>query len=230
LQGKEIKGHLDFLISQSLEIAPDLAKRLQEIKRWVKEVKSGLLTAKKFVTAFLIQLIKDAVTWLELKKLSSPEEEQKAYAQMTATERYWYSILFPQWLRSRDAKLYIWKQKLMGGEYQANDASLIEILGQKIENQGGTIVQRYIADFSMATDIIVSHSQNKRLCIQLTTVADKYVSEKYQKWKETLEFWQIDRGFFSNYNTRDENYLNRLVNLAIYNSNNLAKAKYLKIP
>ena len=31
---------------------------------------------------------------------------------MTATERYWYSILFPLWLRRNYVKLYIWKQKL----------------------------------------------------------------------------------------------------------------------
>lgn len=229
MQGNEIKQHLNYLINESLEIAPNLAERLQFICRWIREKKNGLLTAKKFVSAFLIQLIKDANVWLELKKLSSSEAQQQAYAQMTATERYWYSILFPRWLRNEDVKLYIWKQKLMAGEYQANDANLIEILSKKITDKGGTVFQRYIADFSMATDIIVSHSQNKSLCVQLTTVNDKYVGDKYKKWQETLEFWQIDRGLFSNYNPADKNYLDRLVNLAVYNSNNLTNGKYLKI-
>jgi len=229
LQGKEIKRHLDLLTCEAEKICPYLTNKLKEIDIWIKDKKNGLLTAKQYVSAFLIQLIGDGNVWLELKTLSSSELQQQAYAQMTATEKYWYSILFPQWLRSKDAKFYLWKKKLMAGEYQANDKNLIQILSQKITQKGGVVFQRYIADFSMATDIIVSHSQNKSLCVQLTTVDDKYVLNKYQKWQETLEFWQIDRGLFSNYNPADKHYLDRIVNLALYNSNNLSHGKYLKI-
>ncbi|WP_017295842.1 hypothetical protein [Geminocystis herdmanii] len=229
MQGKEVKQHLDLLTCEAQKICPDLTNKLQEINLWIKDKKNGLLTSKKFVSAFLIQLIQDSYVWLELKKLSSSEAQKQAYEQMKATERYWYSILFPQWLRSKDAKLYIWKKKLMAGEYEANDEILIQVLSQKINQKGGVIFQRYIADFSMATDIIVSHSQNQSLCVQLTTVDDKYVSDKYKKWQETLEFWEINRGLFSNYNPADKHYLDRIVNLALYNSNNLSDGKYLKI-
>jgi len=52
LQAQEIKDKLNSLISAADPIDPSLARRLDEINRWVKDVKPGSLTAKKFVMAF----------------------------------------------------------------------------------------------------------------------------------------------------------------------------------
>ncbi|MCC3431771.1 MAG: hypothetical protein JGK08_17600, partial [Microcoleus sp. PH2017_04_SCI_O_A] len=52
MQAQEIKDKLNSLISEADLIDPSLARRLDEINRWVKDVKPGSLTAKKFVLAF----------------------------------------------------------------------------------------------------------------------------------------------------------------------------------
>jgi hypothetical protein len=60
LQAKEIKDKLRSFIKEASSIDPNLAKRLDEISRWIKDTKPGSLTAKKFVMLFLIQIIRDA--------------------------------------------------------------------------------------------------------------------------------------------------------------------------
>lgn len=71
------------------------------------------------------------------------------------TLKYWYGYLFSKWLNQKDPKFYIWKRKLMAGEFSQQDAKLIGSISSSIENFVGTVVQRYIADLSMATDINV---------------------------------------------------------------------------
>lgn len=227
MQAKEIKKQLILLIEEASVIDPDLAKRLEEINRWVKDVKPGSLTAKRFVILFLQQMIQDAEVWLRLKSLPSEEEQQSALTVLNPTLKYWYGYLFPKWLSENDPKFYIWRRKLMAGEFNQEDAKLIDSIAN-IKSCGGTIVLRYIADLSMATDIIVSSTQESPLCIQLTSVSEEFSQEKFDDWENTLIFWAIDRGLFLSFNPRATDFVNQIVNILLYNSDNLSIGNYLK--
>lgn len=216
------------LIREASSIDPSLARRLDEINRWVKDVKPGSLTTKRFVILFLQQIIRDAQIWLDIKAIASVEEQQLYYEQMTATEKYWYSELFCQWLSENDPKFSIWRQKLMAGEFSQEDADLMKSVVNNIERRGGTVVQRYIADLSMATDIIISSRQEKSLCVQLTRVSDEFSQEKSQDWETTLLNWGIERGLFLSYNPAKPDFVNQIANMALYNSDNIKVGLYLK--
>lgn len=228
MQGKELKRQLESLISEANSIDPILARRLDEIDRWIKDKKDGELTANSLLSAFLLQMIRDARIFLKIKIRHSQEERQEALDRLTPTERYWYSYLFPKWLNENDPKFYIWKQKLMAGDFIQSDEAILKALSLNIIRRGGTIWQCYIADLSMATDLVVSGRQGKPLCIQITSVSDEYSQDKYENWCDTLKQWNIDRGLFLSYNPGETNFMNQLVNLAFYNSDNLPSGRYLK--
>lgn len=228
MQATEIKEKLQSLINEASSIDPSLEKRLVEINRWVKYVKPGSLTSKRFVVAFLLQIIRDAEAWLRLKSLASEQEQQLALEQLKPTVKYWYSYLFAQWLNKNDPKFHIWRQKLMAGEFSQRDARVIEALTNMIRRRQGTVVQRYIADFSMATDIIISSRQNQPLCIQLTTLSDQFSQAKSKDWENTLRFWEIERGLFLSFNPTANDFENQLVNIALHNSDNLRTDIYLR--
>ena len=226
----EIKQKLKTLMKEALSIEPCLAKRLDEINRWVKDIKPGSLTANKFVMAFLLEVIRDADLWLAIQALSSPELQESAFEQMTPTERYWYGYLFPLWLNSNDPKFYIWKQKLMSSEFSQADDDILKSIAQTIESRGGTVWRRYIVDFSMATDLIVSYRQRKPLCLQVTSVSNYYSQKKYESWQDTLQMWVIDRGLFISYNPGQPDFLEQLVTVTLHNSDFLPLGRYLKFP
>ncbi|PLZ94044.1 hypothetical protein CEN44_01610, partial [Fischerella muscicola CCMEE 5323] len=220
MQAQDIKQTLKSLIKEASTIDPSLAKRLEQIDRWVKDVKSGSLNGntKRFLRLFLEQIIKDSRLWLDIQALASPEEQEVYYAKMTATEKYWFRELFAKWLKENDPKFIIWRQKLMAGEFRQEDANLLNSVVNSIEIRGGTVIKRYIADLSMATDIIVSSRQDKALCIQLTSLTNKYSQEKSDAWENTLRFWAIERGLFLNYNPGKNDFINKIVNLSLHNS------------
>jgi hypothetical protein len=228
LQAKEIKDKLKSLTLQASSVDHDLARRLDEINRWVKNTKPGSLTAKPFVIAFLLEVITDSTIWLIIKSLPSEEEQKAKFDLMTPIERYWYGYLFPRWINASDSKFYIWKQKLMAGEFNQVDDDIIKSIAQDIVSREGSFWQRYIADLSMATDLIVSSRNNQPLCIQVTSVSEELNHQKYQAWQNTLRSWEIERGLFLSYNPKDANFVNQLVNVALYNSDNLSGGKYLK--
>lgn len=228
LQAKEIKYQLKSLIEQASSIEPNLARRLDEINRWVKDIKPGSLTAKPLVLAFLLEVITDSTIWLLIKSLPTEEEQEAKFEQMTPNERYWYSYLFPRWINATDSKFYIWKQKLMAGEFNQIDHDIIKSIAQDIVSREGSFWQRYIADLSMATDLIVSSRNQQPLCIQVTSVCEEFNQQKYQAWQNTLRLWEIERGLFLSYNPGNANFLNQLVNVALYNSDYLSGGKYLK--
>ncbi|MBH8563689.1 hypothetical protein I8748_16070 [Nostoc sp. CENA67] len=147
---------------------------------------------------------------------------------MTTTEKYWYSELFPKWLSENDPKFSIWRRKLMTGEFSQNDANFINLISSNIENRGGTVVKRYIADLSMATDIIVSSRQEKPLCIQITSLSEEFYQQKSDDWERTLRFWKIERGLFLSYNPSVNDFGNQIVNIVLYNSVHLKSGIYLK--
>ncbi|MHC5725143.1 MAG: hypothetical protein ACYTXY_13585 [Nostoc sp.] len=227
MQAKEIKEKLKSLIEQASSIDQNLARRLDEINRWVKNIKPGSLTAKPFVVAFLLEVITDSTIWLIIKSLPSEEEQKAKFEQMTPIERYWYAYLFPRWFNASDSKFYIWKQKLMAGEFNQLDDDIIKLIAQDIVSREGSFWQRYIADLSMATDLIVSRN-NQPLCIQVTSVSEELNQQKYQAWQNTLRSWEIERGLFLSYNPKDADFVNQLVNVALYNSDYLSGGKYLK--
>lgn len=228
MQAKEIKDRLKSLIEQASSIDPNLARRLDEINRWVKNIKPGSLTAKPLVLAFLLEVITDSTIWLTIKSLPSEEEQKAKFEQMTPNERYWYGYLFPKWIDATDSKFYIWKQKLMAGEFNQIDDDIIKSIAQDIVSREGSFWQRYIADLSMATDLIVSSRQQKPLCIQVTSVSEEFNHQKYHYWKSTLHLWEIERGLFLSYSPKSADFINQLVNVALYNSDYLAGGKYLK--
>jgi hypothetical protein len=229
LQAKEIKDKLKSLIEQASSIDSSLARRLDEINRWVKDIKPGSLTAKPLVLAFLLEVIADSTVWLVIQSLPT-EEQQSKFAQMTPTERYWYSYLFPKWLNETDPKFSIWRQKLMGGEFNRGDDDIIRNIANDVVHREGSFWQRYIADLSCATDLIVSNHQQKALCIQVTSVSEEFNQQKYLDWRNTLLLWEIERGLFVSYNPGEDNFIHQVVNMAMYNSDYLSEGKYLKFP
>lgn len=229
MQAKEIKALLKSLTREASLLEPSLAKRLEQINRWVKNLKPGSLTAKKFVLLFLRQMLNDSQVFLAIQSLSSPEERELYYRQMKPTERYWFEDLFPKWLRENDPKFYIWRQKLMSGEFGQEDKELLEQIVNNISLSKGTVVQRYIADLSMATDLIVSGSLERSLCIQLTSVSDELSQEKSNNWENTLRMWRIDRGLFLSYNPGKTDFVEEVVEIVLEKSNNLNASCYQKL-
>lgn len=229
MQAKEIKALLKSLTREASLLEPNLAKRLEQINRWVKNLKPGSLMAKKFVLLFLRQMLNDSQIFLAIQSLSSPEERELYYQQMKPTERYWFEDLFPKWLREKDPKFYIWRQKLMSGEFGQEDKELLEQIVNNISLSKGTVVQRYIADLSMATDLIVSGSLERSLCIQLTSVSDELSQEKSKSWEESLRMWRIDRGLFLSYNPGKADFVEGVVEIVLENSNNLNSGSYQKL-
>ena len=225
---KDIKKKLKKLITEASLVDPNLEKRLVEIDRWVGDIKTGSLTAKRFLILFLEQIIKDAEAWLKIKSLPSQEEQQAALESLNPSLRYWYYELFPKWLTHNDPKFYIWRRKLMAGKFEQKDASLIASAVEQIQLRGGTVVKRYVVDLSMSTDIIVSAGQKDSLCVQLTSLNKEFSQEKSDDWENTLRFWGIEKGLFLSYNPGKPNFVNRIANIIIYNSNNLKISIYLR--
>ncbi|HLO88806.1 MAG TPA: hypothetical protein VK203_27900 [Nostocaceae cyanobacterium] len=230
MQAKEIKDKLKSLSEQASEVDLNLAKRLDEIYRWVKNIKPGSLTAKPYVLAFLLEVITDSTVWLIIKSLPTTEEQAAQFQQMTPNERYWYGYLFPKWINASDAKFYIWKKKLMAGKFSQLDNDIIKAIAQDIIRREGSFWQRYIADLSMATDLIVCYHRQKPLCVQVTSVSEELNRQKYQHWQDALQLWEIERGLFCSYDPSESNFINQLVNVALYNSDHLAEGKYLSFP
>lgn len=75
LPQESIKSQLEYAILRASKIEPKLAKRLKEIRVWIKNKKEGQITSKKFVLMLLRQLIKDSQVWLDIKE-SNPHDRQ----------------------------------------------------------------------------------------------------------------------------------------------------------
>ncbi len=199
LQAKDIKPKLDSLIAEAEIVNSDLAVRLRQIKTWIKDTKPGSLTNKRELMFFLRELIEDVEIWLALSELD-PTYYQLALKQLTPTERYWFTDLFPKWFGRPDSKLLIWKGKLKARNYKDKDRETLNILSDKVKKHEGSVVLRYICDYSMATDLIVSGILEKILCVQLTISNESLLDEKKDKWKDTMEYWVIERALFLSYN------------------------------
>ncbi len=227
MQAREIEPKLKQLSRLAWSTEPALAQRLDQVRHWIKDIKPGLLTQKGVLVGFLLELIKDGEFWLELQSLTN-EERQVFLKHLPTPVRYWYEYLFPKWLNENDHKFYIWKQKLRTREFSQEDAELIESIAHQIQSRNGCVVHRYIADLSMATDVIVSSNTGPPLCVQLTTMSGELCNHKYKEWKNTLQQWKIRRGIFVSYNPGLDRSVIQLVNLVLHNSKHLKEAKYIK--
>jgi len=97
IPAKEIKPRLEILIAEADVVNPNLANRLRQISRWLKDTKPGSLTKKRELMFFLRELIEDVEIWLALEEVE-PLDKQLALSELTPTERYWFTFLFPTWL------------------------------------------------------------------------------------------------------------------------------------
>ncbi len=200
---EDIKLELIRLIEEAQPVYPNLASRLDEMRRWIVSKKSGLLKRKRHVMLLLTELVEDATFWLAVQSL--PEEDRDAeFAKLSPTEQFWYKDLFPAWFNERDPKLSIWKKNLMADKFEGSDSPFIDEICQEIEFCGGDTLNPYIADLSMATDLIASGAKKLPLCVQLTSVRDSLAVEKQNDWKLTLEYWGIKRGLFVGFNPMEE--------------------------
>ncbi|MBD2667424.1 hypothetical protein B6N60_00345 [Richelia sinica FACHB-800] len=226
---QEIKEQLKLLIEATSTIDPRLAIRLNQIHNWIKDLKPGKLISKRFVILFLLEILTDADAWIKFQSLPSDIEKQSALDTLSPTLKYWYGDLFPRWLNQEDKKFYMWRRELMAGNFNQEDAPLIDSISKMIKQDDGTVVKRYIADLSMATDIIVSGSQNKPLCVQVTSLAEEFLPDKFTHWQDTLIFWQIERGLFLSYNPKHQDFVNQIVKTALDNSNHLNSGSYHRL-
>lgn len=229
MQPTDIKKKLDSLIKEASIIDHNLAVKLNQIKLWIKNVKSGKLVSKLFVVLFLRQFIADAEIILDIKGSVSEEEQQAFYQEMTPPEKYWYGELFPKWLGDSDPKFYFWRTKLMAGQFSQEDGEIIKSISGLIKRYSGKTLQRYILDLSMATDIIVSSNQEKPLCIQLTSQSEEFSQTKSNDWENILILWGVERGLFLSYNPGKPDFINQIVNTALDNSNYLDMGIYKKL-
>ena len=227
MQAGELEPKLKHLSCLAWSTEPALAQRLDEVTRWIKDIRPGLLMQKGVLVGFLLELIKDGEFWLKLQSLTD-EERQLFLSHLPSPVRYWYENLFPKWFNENDRKFYIWKQKLRSGEFNQEDAELLKSVARQIKSRDGCVVHRYIADLSMATDVIVSSSTGKPLCVQLTTMSGELCNHKYKEWKDTLQQWKIRRGIIVCYNPGQDRSVIQLVNLVLHNSRHLTEAKYIK--
>ena len=232
LQAKQIKPRLDNLIIEAETVNTDLATRLKAIRSWIKKTKPGGLTKKKELIFFLRELIEDVDQWLALAELNQ-SDRALALSSLTPTEKYWLTELFPKWFSQQDLKLRIWKKELMAGRFESKDRIVLNILSDIIKRRGGSITLRYIVDFSMATDLIVSGIVEKPLCVQLTITNESLLDEKKNNWKDTLKYWQITRGIFISYNPGNRkgselDVIKRLSNYVLESANNLPDSCYIE--
>ena len=136
LNPDEIKRNLDDLIQDAKPVFPNLASRLDEMKRWIINKKLGLLTRKVHVLYLLTELVENATFWLKVQSLDKDDRELM-FSELSPPERYWYEYLFPAWFNEKDPKLHVWKQNLMSGNFQGSDSSHIEHICSCIKDDGG---------------------------------------------------------------------------------------------
>jgi hypothetical protein len=226
ISAKDIESELKSLTAEVQPISPELASRLDEMRRWIKGKKPGQLMNKRHVMDFLIELYIDTKVWLDLQTVEL-KARQTYIDQMPPAEKYWYTGLFPQWFNEPDPKLSIWKQKLMAGDFDQDDKDLIDDLCDRIEARQGSAWNCYILDLSMATDLVVSSAFKIPLGVQLTTLSSQYSVEKKVQWELTLRYWQVQRALFVSFNPSRERAL--LAERLLQESDRLPASCYTEI-
>ncbi|MDJ0674012.1 MAG: hypothetical protein QNJ36_01200 [Calothrix sp. MO_167.B42] len=225
---KDLYSTLQALQQQAQEIDPCLANKIQKILNWIKNYKIGFLNSKRYVSRFLIEFIQDSVIHINLKSILN-EEERISFVEMNfnSVQKYWHGEMFPSWLEKKDIKFRTWKNQLMKG-LEESDTKYLQSFHKSISRKSESdSLYRYIADFSMATDIIISYSKHKACCIQLTTSQIKHCGQKIQNWEETLRYWNINKGIFVSFDPNQE--VERIVNQILWKASNLKELEYSKL-
>lgn len=208
LRANEIKPRLRKLRQDALRIEPRLVKRINEIGNALLEHKNELLDQKQFLMEFLNEFYYDVEAYLHDVKphLNLTDEEIQDFFERSAislTERYWYRVILPHWFSKEDSKLWIWMEKLLGGEQQASDQAFILSLDQALNARpDGCASHRYILDLSMATDLLASYVpcklspvfvQLKGIPVSRNNQRNPDFIDKQQKWFKTCSYWGIER-------------------------------------
>ena len=222
----EIKIRLDNLIQEAKPVFPRLASRLDEMRRWIIQKKPGLLMRKKHVILLLAELVEDTTFWLSVQSLPD-DDRDTLLSELSPAEQYWYKDLFPSWFNEEDPKLAVWKQNLMSDNFDADDADCIKKICRYIDSSGGCTHNPYIADLSMATDLIVSGSKDVVLCVQVTSVQGTFCDDKCHKWKSTLQYWGIRRGLFVSFNTSRTHLYRDVAQTVLRDSDQLPERCYV---
>ena len=224
----EFEAILKALKEEALDIDIYLANRIGEILKWIHPYKSGSLLSKKFVVTFLKQFIVDSEIHLGLHG-GSKKEKSALLAKLAGnqSQKYWYVEIFPKWLRKKDHKISIWKNKLMEEKYAADDRYIKEFVSVVRKNKGGSCFRRYVADLSMATDIVLSYRQQKACCVQLTKSKIENCGDKLEKWEEALEYWEITKGIFVSFDPTED--YTRIVNQILWKTDNLHNGEYSRL-
>jgi hypothetical protein len=220
----QIKLELDSVISTAIRLEPQLATRLLWFSRWIYDKKLGLLNRKPLVLDFLNELILDSKIWLRLKE---PKQRTEFFQVATPTEQYWYEILYPAWFGQVDPKMTVWTQKLMADQFPKSDKALVDKFIQEVDCQSGTSFFNYILDLAMATDFLLSGSQNLPLVIQLTTNAPSFLGRKQTDWEKTLISWGIVRGVLLSHDPRHP--IDKSVSSLLLLSDSLSKGCYIVV-
>lgn len=233
-----LRQKLNELIDIANSVEPDLAKRLIAIGRPIKKLKDGEITSRKYLMRGLEEILADAEVWLSYC-LVDLEERIIFERLLKPIEKYWYFVMFRSWFHKDDKKFEKWKEPLIQGKPPADDYNLIReitrhIIKLKKQSQEGKykyadVLDKLIADKAMATDLMVIGSQAEVLCVQLTQNNKKYTQNKELFWEETLVYWDIKRGLFARYNPRYDEYINRLVNCTLCNTDFISQGEYRKV-
>jgi hypothetical protein len=192
---QEIKPTFQRLIDDAERLEPALASRLREIYKWIKEKPPGLLMRKKVLLSFLTEIIVDTELWLGFCEMP-PEEQDFERNCLSAVEHFWYFTLFPRWFNELDPKLPRWKQEILKDTCERGDEFQISRISKSVVHHGGQAYQNMILDFSMATDLMIAGSLEQVLCAQLTISSQQNTPDKVCRWRETLNYWKIERALF----------------------------------
>ncbi len=217
LQASEIKPRLQLLKKKALFIEPKLASKINEIVTTLLRYKNELLDKKLFLIEFLNEFYYDIQTYIyEIKPiLNLSQTEVEKFCQqknLSFTEYYWYRVILPNWLSQEDPKFSYWIEQLLQQNYSGTDENLILALTQQINaRSNGSASHRYILDFSMATDLLVSHvpSTYEPVFVQLTGIPNLRDGQrnpdflnKQQRWNNTLSCWSIKRALLVAHDTQ----------------------------
>jgi hypothetical protein len=201
MDANNIRLTLQLLADEVKSTSPGLSDKLGQFIIWIKNKSNGKITQKKYVAIVLKQLINDIKIWQMFNNFSQ-NDKQIFLSHLTPSEKYWYFEIFPSWFTKKDKHLPCWKQNLMSGLYEDKDSDIRILIDNKIKELNGNSLHRFLLDLSMATDIIVNHSNSKPLCVQYTNLSNDYTQTKIEKWRDIVFYWGIKRAFFIHLNPK----------------------------
>lgn len=213
---------------------PNLAGRLIQIQRPIQKLREGDITSRKYLLKGLEEIIADCEIWLDYITMSY-EEKTILKNTLQPIERYWYFVMFPAWFQQEDKRFDKWREHLIKGTPLADDFNTIREMNKRINKQNlekyinAALLQKLIADKAMVTDLMIIGSKAKTLCVQMTQNSQHYTYKKEIDWQDTLIYWGVKRGLFIRYNPRNKDFINKLLDCMLCNSDLLSEGEYPKV-